>query len=109
MISMNIAETATTTPSENVKYSVEKLKQLKKIIDNKSSEHHEKILEIIVKHDINFSENNNGIFLSLNKLPNHVVDEIEKYLKYIDEQEKILSTIETAQEGFEKEYFNKTT
>ena len=104
---MDIAEVKNSTDS--VKYSIDKLKQLKKTIDDKGVEHHEKILEIIVKHDINFSENNNGIFLSLNKLPNHVIDEIDLYLKYIDEQEKILSTIETVQEGFEKEYFNKTT
>ena len=30
------------------------------------------------------------------------------YLKYINEQENMLSTIENTQEVFEKEYFNKT-
>ena len=107
MISMNVEEM--NKPVENVKYSVDKLKKIKKEIEGKTSEHHQKILEIIIKHEINFSENNNGVFLSLNKLPDNVIEEIEKYLKYIDEQEKILSTIENTQDVFEKEYFNKTT
>ena len=60
-----------------------------------------------MKHDIKFSENNNGVFLSLNKLPIKTIKEIEIYLKYINEQENMLSTIENTQEVFEKEYFNK--
>ena len=107
MISMNVVEVNKSV--ENVTYSVDKLKKIKKEIESKTPDHHQKILEIIIKHEINFSENNNGVFLSLNKLPDNVIDEIERYLKYIDEQEKILSTIENTQDGFEKEYFNKTT
>ena len=102
MISMSVVET-----SQDEKYTTDKLKNLKKEIDKKDPNHHKKILEIIVKHDIKFSENNNGVFLSLNKLPIATIKEIEAYLKYIDEQENMLSTIESTQEVFEKEYFNK--
>jgi len=90
-------------------YTTEQLKKLKKMIEKKDQMHHKKILEIIVNHDINFSENNNGVFLSLNKLPIQTIKEIETYLTYIDEQENMLNSIESTQEVFEKEYFNKTT
>jgi hypothetical protein len=102
MISMSVIET-----SQDDKYTTDKLKKIKKEIEKKDSHHHKKILEIIVKHNINFSENNNGVFLSLNKIPTETIKEIETYLKYIDEQENMLSTIENTQEVFEKEYFNK--
>jgi len=102
MISMSIIET-----SQDEKYTTDQLKKLKKEIDKKDQTHHKKILEIIVKYDIKFSENNNGVFLSLNKLPIKIIKEIEIYLKYINEQENMLSTIENTQEVFEKEYFNK--
>jgi|TARA_X000000368_G_C23057680_1_gene724784 predicted component of viral defense system (DUF524 family) len=99
---MSVIET-----SQDDKYTTDKLKKIKKEIEKKDSHHHKKILEIIVKHNINFSENNNGVFLSLNKIPTETIKEIEAYLKYIDEQENMLSTIENTQEVFEKEYFNK--
>ena len=99
---MSVVET-----SQDEKYTTDQLKNLKKEIDKKDSSHHKKILEIIVKDDIKFSENNNGVFLSLNKLPIATIKEIEAYLKYIDEQENMLSNIESTQEVFEKEYFNK--
>ena len=98
---MSVIET-----SQDDKYTTDKLKKIKKEIEKKDSHHHKKILEIIVKHNINFSENNNGVFLSLNKIPTETIKEIETYLKYIDEQENMLSTIENTQEVFEKEYFN---
>ena len=98
MISMSVIET-----SQDDKYTTDKLKKIKKEIEKKDSHHHKKILEIIVKHNINFSENNNGVFLSLNKIPTETIKEIEAYLKYIDEQENMLSTIENTQEVFEKE------
>ena len=104
MISMSVVETI-----NNEKYTTEQLKTLKKVIEKKDQIHHKKILEIIVKHDTNFSENNNGVFLSLNKLPVQIIKETENYLKYISEQENMLNTIENTQEVFEKEYFNKTT
>lgn len=103
MISMSVVET-----SQEDNYTTEQLKKIKKEIDKKDQIHHKKILEIIVKHNVNFSENNNGVFLSLNKLPTETIKEIEMYLKYINEQENMLSTIENTQEVFEKEYFNKT-
>lgn len=104
MISMSVVER-----EQNYSYSTEQLKQLKNTIEKKNPTHHKKILEIIINHDVNFSENNNGVFLSLNKLPVSIIKEIESYLKYIDEQESMLNSIENTQENFEKEYFNKTT
>jgi proline dehydrogenase len=104
MISMSVVEESTED-----KYTTDQLKTLKKTIEKKSTMHHKKILEIIMNNNINFSENNNGVFLSLNKLPAKTITQIENYLKYIDEQEDMLSTIENTQDVFEKEYFNKTT
>ena len=59
---MSVIET-----SQDDKYTTDKLKKIKKEIEKKDSHHHKKILEIIVKHNINFSENNNGVFLSSSK------------------------------------------
>jgi hypothetical protein len=106
MINMSVVETK---PENSDTFNTEQLKKFKKIIEKKDQIHHKKILEIIIRHDISFSENNNGVFLSLNKLPFATIKDIEDYLKYIDEQESMLDSIDNTQDVFEKEYFNKTT
>lgn len=108
MISMSVTETFVNSQNDEP-YTTEQLKKLKKTIEKKDQVHHKKILEIIVNDNINFSENNNGVFLSLNKLPVKTIKQIENYLQYINEQENMLHSIESTQEVFEKEYFNKTT
>ena len=59
----------------------------------------------MVKNNIKYSENRNGIFVNMNSFDNKTVKEIEESLLYIKNQEKNLQDIETIKEEINKDYF----
>ena len=82
-----------------------KLVVLKEQIENLDAFHHNKILKILVKNNIKYSENRNGVFVNMNSFDNVTIKEIEKTLLYIKNQEKSLQDIETIKEEINKDYF----
>ena len=82
-----------------------KLVVLKEQIENLDAFHHNKILKILIKHDITYSENRNGIFVNMNSFDEATVDDINKILLYITKQEKSLQDIETIKKEINKDYF----
>ena len=52
------------------------------------------ILKILKENDVKINENKSGIYINLSFLSNEAIDKIEKYIKYVDEQEATLSIIE---------------
>jgi hypothetical protein len=59
----------------------------------------------LVKNNIKYSENRNGIFVNMNSFDESTIKEIEKSLLYIKNQEKSLQDIETIKEEINKDYF----
>lgn len=86
--------------------------KLKNDIEKLDKIHHLKILEIIEKNSIKYSENRNGIFINMNSFNSKTVSDIKNELKYIKEQEKNLNDIEKVKKELNKDYFknnNKET
>ena len=67
--------------------------------------HHLKFLEIIKNHNIQFSENRNGIFINMNSLNKNIVNEIYIYISYVNKQEETLDQTEKIKNDFQKEFF----
>lgn len=84
---------------------INKLKKLNKIISKLEKCHHIKIFNIIKNNNINYSENRNGIFINLNEVSNKIIEEIEKYIEYINIQEKNISAFENIKNEFKKDFF----
>jgi DNA repair ATPase RecN len=82
-----------------------KLIVLKDKIENLEAFHHNKILKVLIKNSIKYSENRNGIFVNMNSFNENTVEEIDKTLLYITKQEKNLKDIETIKEEINKDYF----
>lgn len=82
-----------------------KLIVLKDKIENLEAFHHNKILKVLIKNNIKYSENRNGIFVNMNSFNENTVEEIGKTLLYITKQEKNLKDIETIKEEINKDYF----
>ncbi len=82
-----------------------KLIVLKEQIENLDAFHHNKILKVLVKNNIKYSENRNGIFVNMNSFDKNTVKEIEESLQYIKNQEKNLQDIETIKKEINKDYF----
>lgn len=82
-----------------------KLIVLKDKIENLEAFHHNKILKVLIKNSIKYSENRNGIFVNMNSFNESTMEEIDKTLLYITKQEKNLKDIETIKEEINKDYF----
>ena len=52
-------------------------------INKMSKQHHIEIFKIILNNSINYTENNNGIFINYNELSQKCVSDIKNYIKYI--------------------------
>ena len=70
--------------------NINKLKSLKEKIESLDKTEHHEILKIIKKYECKFTENNNGVFINMNKLTSNVIDEIESFLVFSMENNKML-------------------
>lgn len=83
------------------------LEEMKKKIESLEKHHHLQILRIIKNSPINhtLSENKNGVFVNLTVLSEDVINEIKIYLDYLNEQENLLTDLETKKEDVKNTFF----
>lgn len=84
---------------------MDNLNNLKNQIESLEKIHHIKILDVLKKNSIKYSENRNGIFVNMNSFNKKTINEITNILQYIKNQEKHLMDIETIKEEITKDYF----
>ena len=70
----------------NVKESskIKELKELREKIKGLEICENIEILKIIIKNDIKFTENSNGIFVNMNKLDDKTLHDIKSFLSFIN-------------------------
>ena len=78
---------------------------LKNKIEKLEKTHHTKILQVLIKNNVKYSENRNGIFINMNSLNKETLDEINVTLDYISEQEKTINDIEKLKSNLNENYF----
>jgi len=91
----------------NHELNVGQLNSMINEIETMSSEQHEQILNIINdnNNDLNYTENDNGIFIKLNTL---TIDVILKIYKYVESTRNDTNDIQTAVQTFESyEHLNR--
>ena len=71
--------------------NLNRLKFIKEKIESLDDNEHREILKIIKKYKCKFTENNNGIFINMNKLSDSVISEIEAFLEFSNENNKMLT------------------
>jgi hypothetical protein len=70
--------------------NLNKLKLLKEKIEGLDNNEHREILKIIKRYNCKFTENNNGIFINMNKLSENVITELEAFLDFSTENNMML-------------------
>ena len=80
-------------------------------IEKMENIHQLHVLKIFKKHNIDFTENSNGIFVNMSILSNDIIDEITSYISYVNLQQKQLNKVEQDKERYKKEFYkhNKAT
>lgn len=79
---------------------VTKLEVLKERIECLSKFQQVEILKILSKNLCKLNENKSGIFVNMTFLETDVIEEIEKYMSYVDDQADTFKTVEYQKEEF---------
>jgi hypothetical protein len=82
------------------------LNSLKERIENMDKNHQVEILRILNKfNNFKTNENKNGTFINLTELSDDIISELQKYVNYVEEQQKQLKIGENEKEIIEKHFF----
>jgi len=84
------------------------LEELKSKIEQLNKQHHIEVLKILKKNNsVTLNENKSGVYVNLSLLPEQSITDIFNYVKYIEEQEAALSSLETQKLDFKNTFFNE--
>jgi len=84
------------------------LEELKSKIEQLNKQHHIEVLKILKKNNtVTLNENKSGVYVNLSLLPQQSITDIFNYVKYIEEQEAALSSLETQKLDFKNTFFNE--
>lgn len=82
------------------------LRELKDEIENMSKYHQVEVLRLLKKNNkVTLNENQNGTFINLTSCEDEIISSLRDYCKYVNEQQKTLSSIEQEKQRLEEEYF----
>ncbi len=84
----------------------EYLIQLKDSIEKMQKVNQIEVLRILKKQNAKLNENKNGILVNLTFLPKDLLKELCDYVKYVQEQEKLISMDEVQKNEFKTAYFH---
>tara|TARA_Y100001935_G_scaffold200479_1_gene168810 strand:- start:179 stop:451 length:273 start_codon:yes stop_codon:yes gene_type:complete len=82
------------------------LQLIKTRIESMTIYHQMEILRIFNNNNTTLNENNNGTFINLTGLDNSIIEKINKYIKYVDEQEDELNEVENEKDRIQNKFFN---
>jgi hypothetical protein len=82
------------------------LVELKDRIERMNKSQHIELARILIReHNVNFDENQNGIFINMTELSSATLSHIKKFLQYIDLQEENISHVEREMNGLKDTFF----
>jgi len=91
-----------------MEYDYDQLNYIREQIESMSKFNQIEILRLLTKHtDITINENRYGIHINLSDLDNSILDELSKYIKYVNTQENYLNNIEKEKETYKNKFFLK--
>lgn len=84
------------------------LEELKSKIEQLNKQHHIEVLKILKKNNnVTLNENKSGVYVNLSLLPEQSIADVFNYVKYIEEQEATLSSLESQKMDFKNTFFNE--
>jgi translation initiation factor 2 beta subunit (eIF-2beta)/eIF-5 len=84
------------------------LDNVKEKIESMNKENQIEILKLLKKNAIvKLNENKSGTFVNLSYLPDEVVEDIQKYIEYINVQENNLQSTESKKQTIQNSFFDQ--
>ena len=88
--------------------NIDKLQNIKEIIENMSKCYQIEILQLLTDEDsVSISENNNGTFINLSNLDISIIDKLDIYIEYVNKQQDNLLHIEEEKANIKNEFFKQ--
>lgn len=84
---------------------IDNLKKIRDMVEKMNKIHQVHILKILKDNNIEYSENNNGIFVNMTLLNNETLVRIQNFIKYVDLQEVQLETFEDIKTKYHNAYY----
>lgn len=81
------------------------LEKMKSIIEELPKHHQIEILKIIKNSSSTINENKSGIYINMSFLPEATIEEMNSYIKYVQDQEQVLIPLESQKDGFKNSFF----
>lgn len=82
------------------------LEKIKGKIEKMEKHQHIEILKFLKKNpDVILNENKSGVYVNLSFLPEKTVDELTKYVDYIEIQENALGALESEKANYKTTFF----
>ena len=79
---------------------------LKERIEQMSKGHQVDVLRLLSKNEgVTCNENNNGTFVNLTCQSAAIIQELERYVTYVNDQQKNLNAVESEKERIEQTFF----
>ena len=85
--------------------TIDELKNLRDIIENLDTIHQLNILKILKNNNINYTENNNGIFINMSLLNKITLLHMRNFINYVNLQQKQLESVEDIKAKYQKEFY----
>ena len=95
--------------NENNKYYVNRedfLINLKKNIEDLCIEDQKEILKLLIKNNVNISENNNGSFINISTLKDEFLFKIHDFVNIKSKQQELFDSIENEKERIKQTYMS---
>jgi len=84
---------------------ISELKRLRDHIENMDTIHQIHIFKILKQNQIEYTENNNGVFINMTLLNHDTLKHIQNFIKYVDLQQKQLESVEDIKAKYQKEFY----
>lgn len=95
--------------NENNKYYINRedfLINLKKNIEDLCIEDQKEILKLLIKNNVNISENNNGSFINISTLKDEFLFKIHDFVNIKTKQQELFDSIENEKERIKQTYMS---
>lgn len=87
--------------------TIENLQYIKKKCEKMNIIHQKEILRILKNEkNIHLNENNNGTFVNLTELDTNIINKLNNFILYVNNQEEHLKNIENEKTKIQESFFN---
>jgi hypothetical protein len=84
------------------------IETMKQRIETMSKTQHIEVLKLLHSFSaVKLNENKSGVYVNLSFLPEEALEQLTKYVSYVDEQEKSLTMVENTKKDFIRTFFDE--